>query len=768
MHTEVFDFQNNPWIGLRLGECPASHVQSADEEFLHLSLDAIEKGIPKKSSTLFRAVFTPEKPIRSAVVRTVGLGYYEFFINGSRIGDKTLTPCTTDFIRKIPYDVYDVTALLQSGQNVLSYHLGGGWFNPDPQFADWRFIFYGNPRFLLSLRITFADGTEQEYGDKLPFKWHDGPVTEMSLYGGEKYDARLLPIGWNTVSFDDADWTPAQIVEAPGGALVENDCPPIREISVHTPTKVQTIAPNKTVYSFAENLTGRLRIRVRGSTGAAVTVIHSEHIFPDGTLDLKSMNKAENRDVYTLCGGGVETYEPHFVWRSFRYVCIEVCGDAEILSAEQVEVRSDVPVTGKFMCSEPEINTLHEKFLRTQLNCLMGVPIDCPQRDERLGWMGDAWATAAVCTANLDMKTFYENFLEDIRLTQKPNGAVSHICPWFLYEEAFDWSVGYPIILYQYYKAYGDKQTTARHFDPLLRFHRYIAASAENGIVPRAKYGDWMSVLPDFKRGDPDGLSTMLFCWFTQIMLELADILNDTRYTAELQSALSDTKSAILKTYYDPENKHFVPDCQCSNALGLMLSLCPASDADAVLAHLIADIRLHDGCLTTGILGTRFLAEALEKYGRADVLYALLMQDKYPSWRHLLRGHTTLAEEWDGSGSGCHCMFDSVDAYLFSTFAGLRIDHTAEYLYTVAPAFCKELQFVRCSMQTADGLFAIDWKREGARIIAKITVPDGKTALFRLPDSLSGSSVRVNGAICRADHFEIQKITTIETETTDF
>lgn len=741
-----YDFGAAKWIGRKAGECPCHDALADGKNFGALAREAIEAGMPTPCSIYFRRELEIKKHVVSATVRTVGLGYYEMYINGKKVGDRLLTPHTTEFSKKILFDTYDVTDMLLPGRNTIGYELGGGWFTPDPKYADWRFFYYGNQRLLLSLELTYYDGTVEHVVSDPTFKHHNGPATFLSIFAGQKQDGRLILKGWNQNGFDDSDWESAVEVEAPGGALYENIYPPIREIGRADPVRVWTVDERVTGYAFEENLIGWLHIVLRGPRGAKITVNHSENLNADGTLNAITNRTAFSEDEYILSGEDAEVFEPRFVWHNFRYAAITVSDPAvQIVSVTQVNVRSDLKLVGSFTCSEPEINTLHEKFMRTQLDCMMGVPIDCPQRDERLGWLGDAYITGQTCLYNLDLRSFYMNFFEDIRNTQDAAGNVSLICPRPFTDPSYDWTAGYPVLAMYYYMAYGDMSVFETYFDSMLALVRCVRDGAEDYEIPRARNGDWMSIVEGFVRGDPDCLTVMLYIWNCDILHKAAKLLGREEEAEELARDSRGARATCLRLYYDAENRHFLPNTQCANALGLMLGICPDGHEEAVMEALLGCIKATGGCFDTGILGTKFVLEALERYDRQDVIYSLFMQDKYPSWRHLLKDKSTLAEKWNGGGSGCHAMFDVGDSYFYTTLAGIRIDHTADHPITFKPWLAPELRYVRASLDTVKGLVCASWMRDGEDVIINVTVPRGESARFIVDAGYTDRILCVNG-----------------------
>lgn len=684
-----------------------------------------------------------------------GLGFYEFRINGQRVGDRVLAPGTTDYNLRVLYDVYEVAGLLQSGENVLGLHLGNGWFNPLKKYWDWRMPWFGTPRALLQLHVQYEDGSEERVVTDLSWKQLSGPITESCVYDGEKYDATLECPGWDAPGFDDARWEPVQTAKSFAPALLAHRCPPNRITETILPVAVHIPAPGRFVYDLGQNISGWVRLTVRGSRGRQVTLHHAENATPEHALDPRTNGAAQSKDCFTLRGEGTdETYEPRFTYHGFQYV--EVSGLPETDRPKTIEgrfVHSDCEQTGKFQCDNDLLNHLQECIVRTQKVCLKGgVPIDCAQRGERLGWLGDAHVTAEEALCNFDMALFYEKWLEDIRLQQIKigSGDVPFLCPHPAWLEDIRlqqktgcgvwspaWSSGYPLLVWYHYLHIGDRRILARHLDGMKSFVDFLTGRASGHILPQDRHGDWLSVVEGWKGGEPVLTTTACYYYAALLLSHAARVLGRVDITEQYTELAQTVARAFNARYLDPQTRQYGKGTQFENAFPLFLGLVPPEHTAAVFQNLLQDIETHDGHLTTGILGTKYLIEVLTRMDRPDVAYRVITRSGYPGFEHLIRNRTTLSEIWepDKAGSNDHVMFGSVGAWLYKTLAGINVDESRpgyEHIM-VRPYVPPDMCFVHASIRTVRGLVGCGWEKQDKTLVLTVRVPIGSTATVVIP-----------------------------------
>lgn len=681
---------------------------------------------PEHHSILFRKALPLTTPVARATVSVCGLGLYQLYLNGEKVGDAVLSPLETMYQKRILFDEFDVTGLLRQGENILAAEVGNGKYSPPVKYWDWRGAWYGDPCLTLRLKVSFADGSEAEFSTDGTWKCARGAIFENCWFDGEHRDGNLEPEGWKTAGFDDSSWHNALVVETPGESVVKNTFFHIKKLREIRPVRVFQGPDGKKVYDFGENIPGWTRIRVKGCCGAKVTLRHGERVAEDGTLDTKTNRRAMNTDVYILNSKPIQEFEPQFTLHGFSGVEVYIEGEAQILEIAACVVHAVLEETGSFLCDNADLNRLHEVILRTQKAALMSFPIDCPQRDERKGWLGDAHVTSHTCLYNFDMTGFYEKWLEDIRLNRNPEtGAVPFIAPWHGTAHALDWSAAYAIILWDYYLFYRDKAILERHVDALIRYVEFLKTTGP--IQEKTRYGDWMSVAEGWNRGDPTSGTTMYYYYNISNLVKILGVLGRREEEARYAELKETVKKAILERFYDADSKGFDDSTQFSLSMALMLGLIPEADVPAVVERLVEDVQNHGNHLTTGILGTRYLMEVLRDQGRQDVAMKLLLQDTYPSWLDLIRGRTTLAERWDGTGSGNHCMFGSVDSILYSMLAGIRIGEEI----VVEPWYAEELNWVDATVRLPGGSIRVCWERKEISIRTEVTVTGNIKVTFQ-------------------------------------
>ena len=690
------------------------------------SLNAARNAVtPENKSILFRKTVTVGERLLSATVCVCGLGFYEMYVNGQRVGDFVLTPLETDYRKRVLYDEYDVTALLQSGENALGVELGNARYSPQKKYWDWRAAWHGDPCLALRLRLRYEGGREETVETDSSWKCAYGPLVKNCFYDGEVYDARAEQPGWNCCGFDDSHWRQALPVAAPGGRLERNTYFHIQKHRTLKPETVFKHSDAKLVCLFPENISGWVRIRVKGERGAKVRLRYAEKVL-NGEIDTRSNGGAENTDVYILNDKAEQTYEPRFTFRGFLAVEVTVEGVAELLSAEAYQVYAGIPRTGSFDCDAPEIMGLHDVILRTQKAALFSYPLDCPQRDERMGWLGDAHITAETCLYNFDMRQFYAKWLEDVRLSaHSKTGAIPFIAPCHWNGHAVDWSAGYGIVLWEQYLFYRDKKLLQRHCDTLIRYAEYLGSLGP--ILEKTRYGDWMSTAEGWVRGDP-ACCASLYYYYTLLILEnILRILERNEEFCRFSAVAAEEKRAILARFYDPETNSFDDNTQFSLAFALKLKLIPEETVPQVLEKLLQDIRDRDYHLTTGILGTRYVMEVLVEYRQQETAIKLILQKDYPGWLALIQGKTTLSERWDGRGSQNHCMFGSVDGIFYRMLAGIRVGECIE----IDPYPAKELDRVCAKVCFGDGEVGVSWRRQGEKILLSLDITGSREVLFR-------------------------------------
>ena len=717
------------------------------------------------SAPLLRKEFTLGKKVVQAHAYICGLGYYELYVNGEKVGDHVLDPGTTDYRKRVLYTTYDVTDLLKTGGNAVGVMLGDGWFSSTEmveQSPSPLRLYADRPRLLLQLNIKYANGITAKVVTDEGWKVSRGPITFNSIWDGESYDARLEQPGWESPGFDDTAWKNATVVDAPGGILDSQLLPPIRVTKTLKPVALTEPEAGVYVFDFGQNLTGWPRLRVNGPAGTEVLLRTAEITRREmarmkgesdegvpGTIDPSPNRSAKAQDSYTLAGKkGVEVYEPRFTYHGFRYVQVEgFPGQPTLGSLEARVVHSAVEPVGDFHCSNELINQIHHNTVWGQLSNLFSMPTDCPQRDERLGWMGDAHLTAEEAIYNFDMAAFYTKWLLDIQDAQLESGAVPDVTPphWTRFETGTPaWQVAYPLITWDMYRYYGDTRILEIHYPSIKKWVDYYGGTAKDYIIEWGR-GDWV---PPKLTGPDDGslpiTCTGYYYHGARIVAWMAEVLGKAEDARDYAALADEIKKAFNAKFLDPKTNQYGTGSQTSNAFPLYLGLVPEGREQAVVENLAGNIVAeHDTHLWVGIIGTKALVEVLPARGQGQLMYQLAIQTTYPSWGYMIsHGATTLWERWGGykyfnagMNSLNHIMFGCVDEFFYGDIAGIRPAGPGYQRVAIKPQVVGDLTNAGASVETVRGLVSSSWEKEGNTLTLEVTIPvnsRGKVSVSKL------------------------------------
>ncbi len=692
---------------------------------------------------LLRKEFSIEKDIAQARVYVSGLGYYEMRINGNKIGDFVLDPGWTDYKKRVLYSTYDVSKYVKKGKNVVGIILGNG--------RHIEAYGYGPPKTILQLNIEFTDGVSKNIVTDESWKSASGPILSNDIYNGETYDARLERPGWDTPLYDDSDWDGAKIADEPGGKLVSQaSFPPIKVTKIIQPIEITSPNPDVYIYDFGQNFTGWVRLCLSGPRDTTVKLRYAELLHEDGMINVVPNRGAKATDTYILKGEEEEVYEPRFTYHGFRYV--EVTGFPGTPTLENIEgrvVHSAVEPTGGFICSNSLINSIHKNVLWGQLSNLMSVPTDCPQRNERMGWMGDAQLVTEEAIYNFQMAGFYTKWLEDIGDSQAEDGSVPDVVPpyWSHYPADPAWGTACVVIPWYLYQYYGDKRVLEKCYSGIKRWVEFLAGKATDYILSYSKYGDWCPPAHIKPVDTPGELTSAWYYYHDALILsKIAHILGKSAEAKRYSQLSSKIKEAFNKKFL--KDDHYATGSQTSNVLPLFLDMVPEDKKEAVLKNLMDDIVVtHGAHLNTGIVGTRYILDVLTKYGQADLAYKLATQTTYPGWGYMLReGATTLWERWEyladgGMNSHNHIMFGSIDAWFYKVLAGINIDPAGPGFRKVIirPHIVGDLNYVSASIKTTRGILSSSWKKSDHSLALNISLPVNTQAKVSVPKMKLGN-----------------------------
>ena len=696
-------------------------------------------------SLLLRREISLPKTIQSARAYITGLGLYEFFINGQRVGDHVLSPAKTPYQQYVLYDTYDVTGLLKQGENAFGIHLGNGWYNPYKKWWDkYRMQWFGSKKAIAQILVTYTDGSSSWITTDKNWRCTPGPVLYNCIYDGEVYDANQEHEGWTSSGYNDTDWKQVTVFAKPAAKLVSHTMPPIKVQEIFTPQEIHTSKANTRVFDMGQNFAGWARITTKGAKNTLLKIRYAEDIFPNGTLDTTSNEYANATAEYMLKGDSVESYETHFSFFGFKYVEISAQnGPLNLLHVEGRAVYSDNQPTGQFDCDNLLVNKIHKATVWSQKSNMVGYPMDCPQRDERLGWLGDAQVTADEAMYNFNMALFYQNWLTGIRENQdSSSGDIPIISPRpYIRDTGIEWSSTYPVLLWKYYTNYGDRRMLAEHYPAMKRYMHFLDSQATGFILPSGWIGDWGSMVKNWKEGAPIAVPTAYYYWNAMIMARVAGILGKTTDNIHFKNLTTAITEKYNATFLDKITANYEDGSQMANAFPLFLGIVPGNIQQRVLDNLVKDIVTNnDTHLTTGVLGTKYMPEALAQLGRADIAWKIINQKTAPSWNDMMRLYTTVCEFWTLKQSKNHVMMGSIDAWFYKYIGGIQPDENSPAFASsiVKPTILDSLNSATSKIETVRGMISSEWKKKRGQFTLKVQVPFNTSATIYIPGKAGG------------------------------
>jgi alpha-L-rhamnosidase len=738
--------------------------------------------IPREKDKLYlpparflRKEFTPAKPVARAMLYASALGIYDAYLNGRKIGDEYFTPGWTDYTRRVYYRAYDVTGMLKAGDNALGAILADGWFAGYFGMRGGRDSYGKNIRFKGILVVDYADGTSETVGTDESWKASAGPILEADFFQGETYDARAELTGWAASGYDDTKWEPVVV----GGAGMRRRTPDKKWLNVepnlqaapHEPVRVfkehrakSITQPKKGMYvlDMGSNFAGFARVNVTAPAGTRIALRFGERINEDGTIYTDNLRGLRAADTYICRGGGRETWAPQFTFHGFQY--IEVLGWVGELTSESVlgiEVSSATPVAGSFECSSAMANQLQRNITQTQRANFIDIPTDCPQRNERLGWTGDARAYVRTATYNSDVAAFFTKWLVDLADAQGPEGWYPKTAPskHFGGDGGPAWADAGVICPWELYTAYGDKRLIAKHYDEMAKFVANRVERATN-LRPPAKYhcyGDWLSMKANTPK---EVIFTAYFARSAWLMAQMATELGKTDDAAKYQDLFNRIKAAFNEDYVDGEGR-VKGHTQTGYILALMFDLVEGERFQQAADHLVERIESRKWHLSTGFVGTPSILPALSKIGRTDVAYRLFHTDTNPSWGFPIKnGATSMWERWDswtpekgfikGMNSFSHYSFGAVGRWMFSTIGGIDAGSPGFGNIVIRPQPDDQLTYAKVSYDSIHGPIVSNWKRSGEQLTMEVTIPANTTATVHVPAADAGKVMEGGKPAARA------------------
>ncbi|OPZ32095.1 MAG: Bacterial alpha-L-rhamnosidase [Bacteroidetes bacterium ADurb.BinA174] len=715
--------------------------------------EATDRYIP---APFFRKEFDVTKKVSKAVIYATAHGLYELHLNGEKVGDQVFTPGWTTYGHRLQYQVYDVTKQLQKGQNAIGAILGDGWYRGSLAWGD-NWGIYGKKLGLFAqMRIDYSDGTSSLIVTDDSWKaTNSGPIVKNGIYYGEEYDATKNLEGWSRAGYNDNAWKKVSIGNY-DFKLVSSEGAEIRKIEEIKPIKIFKSPSGKLLVDMGQNMVGWIRLKVNGPKGTKVTIRHAEVLDKEGEFYTENLRAAECVLKYTLAGTGEEVYEPRFTFMGFRF--IEVDGFPGTLTADNITgvvVHSDMQPTSKYESSDSLINQLQHNIVWGQKGNFLDVPTDCPQRDERLGWTGDAQAFFRTAAFNYNVAAFFTKWMKDLALDQRKGGEVPVVIPDVLNPQGSEtagcsagWGDVATIIPWELYLVYGDKQLLETQYPSMKAWVEYIRKKSGDSMIWKggSVYGDWLFFHPLVNNHtSPDGhtehdfIATAFYAYSTRILANAARVLGKTDDAKTYDELFNKIKKVFIHEYVTSAGR-VGTNSQTSYVLSLMFNLLPDDLRAKSAQFLVNDIRSRNTHLSTGFLGTPYLCHVLSDNGFVDVAYDLLLQKTFPSWLYpVTQGATTIWERWDGQrpdgtfqdkgmNSFNHYAYGAIGDWMYRVSAGLDTKSAGYRHLLLKPHPSKKLEFSKATFESAYGTVTSGWERKDGKILVNLVVPPNAKA----------------------------------------
>jgi alpha-L-rhamnosidase len=716
---------------------------------------------------LFRKEFRPAKPLSSARLYITGLGYYEAYINGKKLGDRVLDPGWTTYRKQVLYAVFDITPDVSKENNTAAIMLGNGWWNPLPFkiFGRWDLREYqqtGRPCVKAEIHLVYDDGSREVVATNESWLTAPGPVIRNNVYLGEHYDARLEQKNWNVAGPKSNDWRSASIVDGPSGILTSQRQPPIRITRIIKPVRITQSAPDTFLVDFGQNFAGVVRLKAKGPAGKKITLRSGEGIFDDGSINLMTAvatqikkggirggpgapETAWQEDSYTMKGAGLETWSPKFTFHGFRYV--EVTGwpgKPTLNDFEGLRMNSDLPLNGTFACSNEMFNRLHEVVQWTFLSNVFSVQSDCPGR-EKMGYGADMVVSSNAFIYNYDMRNFYRKAVRDFANEQRPEGGITEIAPSTGIDDRgygdgsgpLGWQLGFAFLQKQVYDFYGDKKVIEESYDAFKKQMDFLKA--------KEIYGLFHWDISDHEALDPkpEAFSASVFYYHHALLAaEFAGILDKEGDSLQYAKLANRIRRDIVSKYFVKHAGRFDNGTQSAQVMALWYHLSD-EDVDKIFAALRSEFERHRMHVSSGIFGVKMMFDVLRGLDQNEIAYRIANQRDFPGWGHMLEGGaTTLWETWDfpeTNASRNHPMFGSVDEWFYRSLLGINPLAPGFEKIQVKPQPAGDLTWAKGSYESVRGKIVSDWKIEGGKFVLNVVIPPNTTAEIWVPLKDGGS-----------------------------
>lgn len=695
-------------------------------------------------------ILDENREIVKATAYLTARGLYEARLNGERVGDAYLTPGWTSYNKRIQYQAYDVRDMIRKGENTIGIILAEGWYKGRIS----RNVYGSETALLAQLVVEYKDGTTTVIASDGTWKVSDGPLRSSGIYDGEIYDARKEIAGWDEPGYNALSWEKVIIGDYSFDNIVHTVNEPVRKHEELKPVEILISPAGDTIVDFGQNLVGWVRLKAGGGRGDTIILSHAEVLDKEGNFYTENLRGAKQRNVYIL-NGKEQVFEPRFSWQGFRYVKVE---GLERMPHEDdmtaIVLYSDMDRTGEFHTSNPDINRLQDNIVWSQKGNFLDVPTDCPQRDERLGWTGDAQVFCNTAAFNMNVNSFFAKWLKDLAADQFDDGNVPVVIPNVLGKASAGsagWSDAATIISWNIYLAYGDRKVLEDQYHSMKAWVEYLVNASDDLLRDQGfHYGDWLFYsLDDDNAGRSAVTDRYLIaqCFFAnsvRIVAETAAILGKEE-DAQYFSALHGQVKEIFNNEFVTPNGRLASNTQSAYVLALQFDLLPVNMREQAVDRLVENIRQYGMHITTGFLGTPYINHVLTRFGRVDVAYELLLQDTYPSWLYpVKKGATTIWERWNGikpdgsfqyasMNSFNHYAYGAIGEWMYRMIAGIRPDKPGYSEFVIDPRPGGNISSAGGQLLTYYGLIKSDWKIENGDFFIDIQVPVNTGARVYLP-----------------------------------
>ena len=697
----------------------------------------------------FRHAFAVDGEVTKATLRVTARGVYEARLNGAKVGDQVLAPGWTDYDRRIQVQTFDVTGAVVAGENAIGAMVAPGWYAGYVGFEPGARHYGTTPQLLAQLEIDLADGTRQVIATNADWRASAGPIRYSDFLMGEYHDARLDAPGWDASGFDDSGWTGVQVQNRSAMPLVGDTSEPVRALDEIVPIARTQPEPGTWIFDLGQNIAGWARLKASGPAGTTIRLRFAEILNPDGTLYVTNLRSARATDTFILRGEGEEAFEPHFTWHGFRY--IEVTGypgEPDVDAVTGVFVGSDTRPVGTFTCSDDLVNQLQRNIVWGQRGNFLSIPTDCPQRDERLGWLGDAQVFVGTAVGNMDAAAFFTKWMQDVVDAQSEAGAFPDVAPRLvdLSDGAPAWGDCGVIVPWTIWKTYGDTGIVHRHWAAMERWMDWLVRNNPNLLWQHRRnndFGDWLSIAADT---DKELIGTAYMAYDAHLMAEMADAIGREHEAGRFRRLHEDIAAAFCAAYVAADGS-IRGDTQTAYVLALHFHLLPVEVRPLAAKRLVDDIAAKGDHLSTGFVGVSYLCHVLTEHGYPEVAYRLLHQTTFPGWKYsILHGATTIWERWDGwteekgfqdpgMNSFNHYSLGSVGEWLRRRVAGIdnAPGETGYRRIRIAPVLDESLAWAEGSYESIRGTIRSRWERASDGLSLAVTIPANTSAEIVLP-----------------------------------